>query len=116
MKLTTPAAESNVSQALLVTSATDYSHRRYDLALAKYQLLFKHYSATGNLILTAVALNGMGEAYREQGDKQQAGGRFEAAVVPASEDCRRPLRCFSYITLNLGKLLRMEGQNAGPRP
>ncbi len=94
-------------QALLVTAATDYSHRRYDLALAKYQLLFKHYSATGNLILTAVALNGMGEVYREQGDKQQAGACFEAAVVPASEGSPPPAPVLFNITLNLGNL-RME--------
>lgn len=94
-------------QALLVTAANDYSHKKYDLAMSKYELIFQHYSAVGNLPLTAVALNGMGEAFREKGKKGEAGACFEAALVPASEGATPPVPVLLNVSTNLANL-RME--------
>jgi tetratricopeptide (TPR) repeat protein len=96
-------------QSLLLTAGMDQSHRRLPLALEKYQLLFQHYSNTGNLALAAVALNGMGEVHRDQGNEGEAGACFEAAVVAASDGPQPATPILLNVFLNLGNL-RMQQQ------
>jgi tetratricopeptide (TPR) repeat protein len=94
-------------QALLLTAGLDYSHQRYALALEKYQLIFQYHAHAGNNLLTAVALNGMGETHRATGNKAEASACFEAAMVPATDGPSPSVPLMMNVALNLGSL-RME--------
>ena len=94
-------------QALLMTAGTDYSHKRYDSALEKYQLLYGHFAAQGNHVLAALGLNGMGEVHRATGNLAEASNCFEAAMVPASDGPSPSVPMMLNVSLNLANL-RME--------
>jgi len=91
-------------QSLLLTAGTDQSHARNDLALEKYRLLFDYYSNAGNLAMTAVAMNGMGEVYRNQDNRTEAGACFEAALVAATDGAETSTPILLNVFLNLGNL------------
>jgi tetratricopeptide (TPR) repeat protein len=91
-------------QSLLLTAGMDQSHQRYATALEKYHLLFQHYSTGGDLAMAAVALNGMGEVYRDQHDETGAGACFEAALVAASDGPHPSTPILLNVCLNLGNL------------
>ena len=94
-------------QSLLLTAGNDQAHGRLDLAREKYQLLFDFYSGEGNLPMSAVALNGMGEVQRQSGNRGDAGASFEAALVAAAQGAEQSMPILLNIFLNLGNL-RME--------
>ena len=97
-------------QAVLLTAGMDYSHKRYDQALSKYQLLFKYFAGKGNLAMSALILNGMGEVHLARGNKGEAVECFQAALIPAAEGPSPPLPVLTNVVLNLANL-RMSEKN-----
>ena len=91
-------------QAVLVSAGCDYAHRRYDRALDKYRLLFPYFAGKGNLALSALVLNGMGEVHLAQGNQDEAAECFLAAVVPAADGAAPPLPVLTNVVLNLARL------------
>ncbi|MGO9109815.1 MAG: tetratricopeptide repeat protein [Thermoguttaceae bacterium] len=97
-------------QSLLVAAGMDYSNKRYDEALEKYQLVFQHYSATKNNVLTAIALNGLGEVHVAQGQQEDGGTCLEAAVVAATEAEPPSVPVFFNAAWNLANLRVAQGR------
>jgi hypothetical protein len=95
-------------QAMLQTAGIDYSHKRYEQALEKYQLAFRFYSATKNPTLTAVSLNGLGEVHQALGQKAEAVTCFEAAVTSATAQENVPVPVMLTSVLNLGSFRMAE--------
>jgi tetratricopeptide (TPR) repeat protein len=95
-------------QALLMTAATDYSHKRYDQALDKYQRLLPYFSHTKNQPMLALVLNSLGEVLQAKGQMPEAVKCFEAALVPASEGDPPPLPVLLNVTMNLANVRMVE--------
>ena len=91
-------------QAVLVSAGMDYSHRRYDQALSKYQLLLRYHMAKGNHPLSALILNSIGEIFLARGKPKEAGECWETALVPATEGDPAPLPILTNIVWNLASL------------
>ena len=89
-------------QALLVLAGMDFSHRRYDQALEKYDLLNRYYRTVENDEMTALTWNGMGEVYRGLDRDDEAQRHFELALTPAIEAESPPV--LLNVTLNLANL------------
>ena len=95
-------------QALLITAGIDYAHQRHAPALEKYQLIFRYFVHAGNLPLTALALNGMGEVHRARGDLKNAGTCFEAALIPAANRTDPALPVLMNVLMNIAALRMTE--------
>lgn len=89
-------------QTLLVDANVDYSNRRYETALEKYQLLQTFYAAVGNHALLGATLNGMGEVYAGLGLREQAIAHFEMGITATVEGKSNAI--LLNISLNLGNL------------
>jgi tetratricopeptide (TPR) repeat protein len=72
-------------QALLSLAVLDYAHNRAADAHAKLNHLLGHYQQTGNKMMQAFVLNGLGDLARRQGDREKALHWYECAVPPAAE-------------------------------
>jgi len=90
-------------QNTLILANMDFSHRRYAQALEKYNVILKYYLGTGNPVMTALTLNGMGEAYDRMEKPKEAKAHFEAALNPAIKAQSNPV--LLNISLNLGNLM-----------
>jgi hypothetical protein len=97
-------------QGLLMTAALDYTHKRYDQALDKYQRLFDYYAYHKDRPLMALALNGMGEVLQAMGQGAEAVTCFEAALVPASEGDPPPVPMLLNVSLNLAQVRMQVGR------
>ncbi len=86
-------------QSLTVLAGLDFAHRRYTDALAKYRLAYRFYSGTGDNVMAALALNGIGEVHQRTGEPAQARRYFESALTPAIEAKSNAM--LLNITLNL---------------
>jgi tetratricopeptide (TPR) repeat protein len=65
---------------VLMLGGMDQSHRRYDAALKKYDLVLR-YAINANVPqLACAALNQMGESFRDRGEKERAALFFGAAL------------------------------------
>lgn len=90
-------------QNTLILANMDYSHKRYAEALKKYNVILKFYLATGNKVMAALTLNGMGEVYNALEKPKEAKAHFESALTPAIEAESNPV--LLNITVNLGNLM-----------
>jgi tetratricopeptide (TPR) repeat protein len=89
---------------LMVLAGVDHANHRYPDALAKYELLLKYHAPLGNLVMAAVSLNGMGEAYQRMGDLECAAESYQAALVPASQGEQPAIPVLLNIVLNLASV------------
>jgi len=72
-------------QALLSLAVLDYAHNRAADAVARFNHLLGYYQHTGNTVMQAFVLNGLGDVARRQGDADGARHWYECAVPPAIE-------------------------------
>jgi tetratricopeptide (TPR) repeat protein len=98
----TPLAE-RVNHALIL-AGMDYSNCQYDRAFRQYDLVHRFATATQNPILAAIALNGLGEVKRAQGQMEQAGDFLQAAIAPAAQASSPPVPVLLNLYLNLGEM------------
>jgi hypothetical protein len=77
-------------QSLLILAANDYSYRRYPEALEKYEVLLFWYRNTRNPMMTAVVMNGIGEAHWRMGNAPIAQTWFEGSLEHAMQVDARP--------------------------
>ncbi len=97
-------------QALLSLAVFDYAYNRADDAVAKFNHLLGYYQQTGNTMMQAFVLNGLGDVARRQGDRERALHWYECAVPPAAE-AQNPV-VLSSIVRNLGEVAYERGQYA----
>lgn len=73
----------------------------YDKAIENYRIVVEVSREIGDRMLEGIALNGMGAAYRAQGEVQQALGHFEAALerLPEDDHHTRPLTLHNLAAL-----------------
>jgi tetratricopeptide (TPR) repeat protein len=95
-------------QAVLVSAGIDYSHKRYEQALGKYQLLLRYYMGKSNHALSALVLNSIGEISLAQGKQKEAGECWEAAVIPATQGDPPALPILVNVVWNLATLRMSE--------
>lgn len=89
---------------VLMLAGMDYAHCHYDRALRQYDLVHRYALGAKNPTLAAVALNGMGEVHRAQGQREWAGDFFQAAVAPAVQAPGPPVPILFNVYSNLGQL------------
>jgi hypothetical protein len=99
-------------QSLFVSANLDYAHQRPEAALEKYEVLLQHYAGIQHPTMTALVLNGMGEAHARLGNREQAANCFEHALIPASAADGPPIPVLLNLSLNLGNLRMEEGNFA----
>jgi hypothetical protein len=96
--------------SLLITAAMDYSQKRHDRALAKYQLLLRFYQGTGNPTMSALVLNAIGEVFLAKEKLAEANECFLAAVIPATAGNPPPVPVLTNVIWNLASL-RVKDKN-----
>jgi hypothetical protein len=96
--------------SLLITAGMDYSQKRHERALAKYQLLLRFYQGTRNTTMSALVLNAIGEVILAKGKAAEANECFLAAVVPATEGNPPPIPVLTNVIWNLAGL-RVKDKN-----
>lgn len=89
-------------QNLLVLANLDLSHRRFEESLRKHDLLLGYAQASGNALLAALTLNGMGEVRERMGAPAKARVLFIGAMGKAVESDARPVML--NVALNLANL------------
>jgi tetratricopeptide (TPR) repeat protein len=99
-------------QSLFVSANLDYAYQRPEAALEKYEILLRYFAGAQNATMTALVLNGMGEAHARLGNREQAANCYEHALVPASEAPGPPIPVLLNLSLNLGNLRLEEGNFA----
>jgi tetratricopeptide (TPR) repeat protein len=99
-------------QGLLLSAGMDFSHRRYDQALAKYQVLLKYYAGIRDGAMAALVCNGIGEVHARLGNRDVAGLWFGRAIEPAAAAPTAAVPVLLVAALNLGNL-RMEQERWG---
>jgi tetratricopeptide (TPR) repeat protein len=82
------------AQSLLQSACHDYSHQRYESALAKYSELLAHSQETGNISMQALVMNGIGDVYSRMKNRDDARAWYERALVPAC-DSKSPVLMFT---------------------
>lgn len=70
--------------AVLILGGLDQSHRRFDAAIKKYDLVLRYAMAADVPVLACAALNQMAETWKMQGDRVRALGCCNAALVAGS--------------------------------
>jgi len=90
--------------SVLVMAGTDAAVGRHAQAIEKYELLLQYHAPRGNLAMSAVALNGMGESYAKLQDVGRAEECYHAALIPASHGEHPPIAVLLNIVLNLASL------------
>ncbi len=90
------------AQSLLQLACIDYAHQRYADAMEKYSDLLAYYQQTGNVMLQAMVLNGIGDVYGRMKNLHQARDWYERALVPAGESAH-PIILFT-VARNLGHI------------
>ena len=99
-------------QSLFVSANLDYAYQRPEAALEKYEILLQYHAGAQNATMTALVLNGMGEAHARLGNREQAANCFEHALIPASAAPGPPIPVLLNLSLNLGTLRMEEGNFA----
>jgi tetratricopeptide (TPR) repeat protein len=94
--------------SVMVLAGIDQAARRHDDALEKYALLLQYHAPLGNLVMAAVALNGMGETYEKLGDLERANDSYQSALTAASHGEHPSAAVLLNIVFNLANLRYME--------
>jgi tetratricopeptide (TPR) repeat protein len=97
-------------QTLFVQANLDHANNRASDAIAKYDLLLRHYTNTGNATMAALTLNALGEVYQRAGDSIRAQEMFALAWQPAAAASPPPIPILLNISLNLGNLHFARGE------
>ncbi len=97
-------------QGLLMSAGMDFSHRRYEQALDKYQILFKFHGLNGDRGQLACALNGIGEVQQAIGQQEAARDSFLAALIPATEGEHPAIPVLTNILINLSNWYEQHSQ------
>lgn len=72
-------------QSLLTLAYLDAAHHRAEAATTKFNLLLGYYQHTGNVLLQAMTIKGLGDVQRRDGNLDQARHWYECALLPAIE-------------------------------
>jgi tetratricopeptide (TPR) repeat protein len=97
-------------QALLSLAVFDYAYSRAADAVAKFNHLLGYYQHTGNTMMQAFVINGLGDVARRQGDVDGARHWYECAVTPAAEGGDPVV--LSSVVRNLGEVAYQRRQYA----
>jgi tetratricopeptide (TPR) repeat protein len=72
-------------QALLTAAYMDSAYNRSEAAISKFNLLLGYYQHTGNLLVQALVIKGLGDVAHRNNSLEQAQRWYECALLPASE-------------------------------
>lgn len=97
-------------QSLFSLALLDYAHNRGEAAIAKFNVLLGHYQRTGNNLMQAVIVNGVGDVFHRQGDFPAAQYWYECAV-PMCAAAKDPL-AMATVSKNLGDVSYKLGRYA----
>jgi len=87
-------------QSLFTVACLDYAHHRVNDAITKFNILLGYYQHTGNSMMQALVMNGMGDVFHRSANLDKAQYWYECAVTPAV-DAQVPV-VLATITRNLG--------------
>ena len=91
-------------QTLFLLANMDHANRRYDDALAKYDVLLPYYTTVRDPTMAALVLNAMGETHGALGNTELASQCFELAWEPAAAAAGPPVPVMLNVVLNLANL------------
>lgn len=97
-------------QALLTAAHLDSAHNRSEAAIDKFNLLLGYYQHTGNLLMQALVIKGLGDVAYRNNNLEQAQRWYECALLPASE--AKEASVLAELVKNLGEIAYKEGRFA----
>ncbi len=87
-------------QSLFTVACLDYAHQRVNDAITKFNILLGHYQHTGNSMMQALVMNGMGDVFHRSANLDKAQYWYECGITPAV-DSQVPV-VLATLTKNLG--------------
>jgi tetratricopeptide (TPR) repeat protein len=97
-------------QALLTAAYLDSAHNRFEAAFGKLNLLLGYYQHTGNLLMQALVIKGLGDVAYRNNNLEQAQRWYECALLPASE--AKEASVLAELVKNLGEIAYQQGRFA----